>query len=160
MTFFDPKKVDFDYQPGDFEPLPDGEYIVEVEKITPKPTKNGDGSGVNLQYNIVSGEYSGRKVFEWITLQHKKIAAQKMGEKQFGLLLKAAIGENVALQSPSDLLNKKLVVQIELEVGEGGRENTRIVEYKPFSGQGVETPKSEDSFNWDSTDIDDDEIQF
>lgn len=47
---------------GNFEPVPDGEYEVEVEKMELKQSKKGDPM-LSIWFKIIEGEYEGQRLF-------------------------------------------------------------------------------------------------
>ena len=46
-----------------YEDVPDGEYIVQIDKMEIKPTKKGDKLMFSVQCSIQEGEYKKRKIF-------------------------------------------------------------------------------------------------
>ena len=64
---FDASQVD-PSQP--IEAIPSDKYNVEITKSELKPTKNGNGSYLELEFTVLEGEYRGRKVWERLCLNH------------------------------------------------------------------------------------------
>ena len=64
---FDASQVD-PSQP--IEAIPSDKYNVEITKSELKPTKNGNGSYLELEFTILEGEYRGRKVWDRLCLNH------------------------------------------------------------------------------------------
>ena len=52
---------------GTFEPLPAGQYLVEIARKEDKTSTNGDPQ-VRLRLKVMSGEYAGRLIFDQVTL--------------------------------------------------------------------------------------------
>lgn len=70
--------------------LPKGTYEAVVTDSELRPIKSGNGNGLNLTFEIVSGPCKGRKVFSWITLTHSSSPdAQRIGHEQLAQLCKA-----------------------------------------------------------------------
>src|SRR5512133_201922 len=63
---------------GSFEPLPVGDYIVIVSASEKKATKQADGEYLQLTYDVVDGEFKGRKLFDRLNLINKNVDAQKI----------------------------------------------------------------------------------
>ncbi|WP_002145552.1 DUF669 domain-containing protein [Bacillus cereus] len=53
---------------GDFEKVPDGQYEVAVEKLELTESKKGDPM-LMVWFNIVDGEYEGKKIFYYKVMQ-------------------------------------------------------------------------------------------
>ena len=64
---FDASQVD-PSQP--IEAIPSDKYNVAVTKSELKPTKNGNGSYLELEFTVLEGEYRGRKVWDRLCLNH------------------------------------------------------------------------------------------
>ncbi|WP_424474819.1 DUF669 domain-containing protein [Oceanobacillus kimchii] len=61
---------------GDFEPVPDGEYEVEVEKMELRESKKGDPM-LTIWFKIIEGELEGQRIF------YNKVM-QPQNDKAFG----------------------------------------------------------------------------
>ncbi len=53
---------------GSFEPLPVGKYMVVIEDSDMKDNNAGTGQYLKLTYNVVDGNFQGRKLFENLNL--------------------------------------------------------------------------------------------
>ncbi|MCJ8008098.1 DUF669 domain-containing protein [Lederbergia wuyishanensis] len=73
----DVKEVEENGGFGDFEPLPDGQYEVEVEKMELTESKKGDPM-LTIWFKIVDGEYEGQRIF------YNKVM-QPQNDKAFGI---------------------------------------------------------------------------
>ncbi|RHW37300.1 DUF669 domain-containing protein [Neobacillus notoginsengisoli] len=62
---------------GDFEPLPDGSYEVEVEKLEMKESSKGDPM-LSIWFKVVDGDYEGQRIF------YNKVM-QPQNDRAFGL---------------------------------------------------------------------------
>lgn len=62
---------------GDFEPVPDGEYEVEVEKLELTQSKKGDPM-LTIWFKILTGDYENQRIF------YNKVM-QPQNERAFGL---------------------------------------------------------------------------
>ena len=77
-------------QPSSFDALPAGTYEAVIANSEAKPMKSGNGMGFNFEFEIVSGEYKGRKVFAWITFEHRTSPdAQRIGREQLSAICRA-----------------------------------------------------------------------
>ncbi|MGH0588878.1 DUF669 domain-containing protein [Bacillus mycoides] len=73
----DVKEVEENGGGGDFEPLPDGQYEVEVEKLELKESSKGDPM-LSIWFKIVEGDYEGQRLF------YNKVM-QPQNDKAFGI---------------------------------------------------------------------------
>jgi len=55
-----------------FEPLPEGEYDVEVDKVEVRMNKAGDGLYLNWELAVIDGDYENRKL--WMITSLKQTA--------------------------------------------------------------------------------------
>ena len=77
-------------QPSQFEAIPTGTYEAVIANSESRPMKSGNGMGFNLEFEIVSGAYQGRKVFSWITFEHRTSPdAQRSGREQLSAICRA-----------------------------------------------------------------------
>lgn len=97
-----------------FEPIPEGTYRVLVASAEEKPTANGQGQGLNAQYEVVEGKYKGRKLFHWINLRNVNKTAEEIGHKELARLCMAT---NVPQpRSCAEFCGK--LIQVVVKVGE------------------------------------------
>ena len=103
-----------DVQPSSFEPLPAGTYEAVVSSSESKAMKSGNGMGFDFCYDIVSGPYTGRKVFGWITFEHRTSPqAQQIGREQLSSLCRA-VGIT-QLNDTTQLHNLPLLITIGID---------------------------------------------
>lgn len=124
---FDPSQ----YKDQDNSPLPPGEYIVEVEKAEVRETKNKQGLGCNVTFDVVGAEYTGRKVFNWFNLRHANQQAEEIGQREFASLCKAC--GLPAIKDSDELLGKTLIVRVKIDKKD--KDANTISAYKPLEGQ-------------------------
>lgn len=73
----DVKDVEKNGGGGDFEPLPDGQYEVSVEKMELTESKKGDPM-LTIWFKVIEGNYEGQRIF------YNKVM-QPQNDKAFGL---------------------------------------------------------------------------
>lgn len=77
-------------QPSQFEAIPAGTYEAVIANSESRPMKSGNGMGFNLEFEIISGPHQGRKVFSWITFEHRTSPdAQRIGREQLSAICRA-----------------------------------------------------------------------
>lgn len=104
-----------------FEPVPVGEYWLEIMEVDPRETRNGDPM-INVQFEIRNGQYDGRKVWTNITFFRDHT------NKGAGIALHFlhCIGEPHTGQFKVDIMNwvgKKTRAKLDIEEYQGKRRN-------------------------------------
>ena len=75
-----------------------------------KPTKNGDGAYLELTFEVLDGEYKGRKVWANLNLENPSQTAVKIARAELSSICRA-----VGVMTPSDstdLHNLPLVIRV------------------------------------------------
>jgi len=91
---FDARNVE---QMDEFEPIPAGKYVAAVVASDMKPTKAGDGSYLELQFQILEGPHKGRILWDRLNLDNPNALAVKIARSQL-----AAICKSVGVLMPND----------------------------------------------------------
>lgn len=114
-------KVDWntsDYQasePRNFEPLPKGRYLCQLDDTEMKPTKDKRGSYLECTFTVVAPkEHRGRKVWARINVNNPSEIAQRIGREQFNALCLATVGTTEVRKTES-LHNKKCILHISID---------------------------------------------
>jgi len=71
------------------DPIPAGTYEALITDSEIRATRAGNGKGINLTFEILSGPSKGRKVWTWINFQHPKAEAQRIGQEELARICKA-----------------------------------------------------------------------
>jgi hypothetical protein len=74
------------------EPIPEGWYNLMVDQSELKPTKDNATTGnafLELRFNIVDGQYVGRKLFSRFNIRNANPTAQEIGYKQLSAVAHA-----------------------------------------------------------------------
>ena len=122
-----------DYENDRREVLPMGNYRVVATKAEEKPTKAGNGSYLEIEYEVLEGDFKGRRVWDRLNLKNPSTQAVEIARRTLASICKA-IGVNTP-RSSSELLNVPLVVRIGVESrGDFGPSNS-IRGYSPASVQ-------------------------
>jgi len=107
---------DAEAQP-DFSPIPTGEYLAQIVDSDMKPTKNNTGEYLELAYEIVDGDYKGRRVWVRLNLVNANPQAVEIANRDF-----AAIRQATGVLNPrdsADLHRKPHVIRVEfIQAGE------------------------------------------
>ena len=97
----------------DFEPIPAGKYLAVITDSEMKPTKKGTGSYLELTFEIIEGEYKGRKLWSRLNLENPSEQAVKIAYAQLSAICNAV--EILHPQDSCDLHNFPLLVKVKLK---------------------------------------------
>ena len=86
----------------DFEPLPNGSYRVKILDIKEGETKENKLPSLSFELEVTEGEFAGRKLFDFVTLQQKDGAINKIGYGRVRAFAQAVLGEEAAAGSSID----------------------------------------------------------
>lgn len=107
------------------DPVPAGWYNCIMEKSEMKPTKDGAGAYLECQYNIVDGQYAGRKLFDRLNLRNSNPQAQEIAFKTLSAIAHAVGVLHVA--DSQQLHNIPLKVRAKVRPADGQYEASNDV---------------------------------
>lgn len=102
-----------DVEPNaDFEPIPAGRYLATVIDSQMKPTKNGNGSYLELTFEVLEDPYKGRRLWARLNLENPNPKTVQIARGELSALCRAvgvlAPNDSVELHNLPLLLNVKL----------------------------------------------------
>ena len=101
-------------QPSSHEPVAPGTYEAVIVNSESQAMKSGNGMGFNFEFEIVSGTMQGRKVFVWITYEHRTSPdAQRIGQEQLSAMCRA-VGIT-QLNDTAQLHNLPMLITVALD---------------------------------------------
>lgn len=120
-------KLDFsNVTGGNFDPIPAGDYVVEVEKVENRTAKSGNEM-LSLTFNVMEGEYEGRKIFDLYVLTEKALWKLK------DLLVAVGVDtEGMVDLDVDDLVGEVFAAKIEIQESPGYDPQNRIKQHKPL----------------------------
>ena len=128
-------------QPSSFEAIPTGTYEAVISNSESRPMKSGNGMGFNLEFEIISGECKGRKVFAWITFEHRTSPdAQRIGREQLSAICRA-VGVT-QLNDTAQLHNLPLLIVVALDKNDPTRNIIKGFKAVKSVGAGVAAPQA------------------
>ncbi len=80
-----------------FEPIPAGKYIAAITASEMKPTWAGDGSYLQLEFEVLEGDYKGRKLWVRLDLDNPNELVVKLARAKLAAICKA-----VGVLTPKD----------------------------------------------------------
>jgi hypothetical protein len=109
---FDPSGV----PQSDYSPIPEGDYVAQIESEEFKPTAKG-GTQLVLKFQIIGSAQDGKTITERLNLQNDNEKAVEIGLQTLAKITTAA-GLSV-LKDTSELVGKKMYIGVAIKKGEG-----------------------------------------
>ena len=72
-----------------FEPIPAGKYVAAIVASEMKPTRAGDGSYLELQFQLLEGPHKGRLLWSRLNLNNANELAVKIARAQLAAVCRA-----------------------------------------------------------------------
>jgi len=111
--------------PAEYDPIPDGEYVLKALDAEEKETARGDGSYIKVKFEVARGEYSGRLLWQNFNINNPSEKAQRIGRQQL-VAWATACGKPDA-DDTDKLLDKPFRAAVSIEKGTGGyKDSNRI----------------------------------
>jgi hypothetical protein len=107
------------------DPIPAGKYVVAVTASEMKPTKNGTGQYLELEYQVLDGEHKGRKLWSRHTLQHPSAQTVQIARGELSAICRA-----IGIMTPKDsaeLHNLPLTVTVKVKKREDNGESANEI---------------------------------
>lgn len=120
-----------------FDLLPTGWYSAEIRKAEVKPTKDGTGTRLNVQFKITDspdGKWIGRVVFAGLNIELPNSSeGQRIGKEQFGDLLRSCgLGP---IDDSDELVGHNVRIRVKQKAAQDGYEaNNEVSGYRPLEG--------------------------
>lgn len=100
---------------GQLDAMPKGWYNALIEGSETKPTSKGDGSYLELKFNIISGRYQNRKIFARLNLNNPNPVAQEIAYKDLSAICHAT--GILSVQDSSQLHNIPMKIRLKVRKG-------------------------------------------
>lgn len=121
----------------DFGVIPAADYVVIAIGSGMKPTKNGQGQFLEVVFEVLDGQYKGRKLWSRLNLVNANEQAVKIARREWAQLCRAVGIPNP--QDSSEVHNKPLIVTVKVVAGQK-REQNEIDKYHPLNGAPGQAP--------------------
>ena len=105
---------------GQLDAIPAGWYNAAMDQSEMKPTKDGSGAYLECRFNVLDGQFAGRKLFARLNLRNANPVAQEIAFKQLSAICHAVGVLNV--QESSQLHNQPLKLKVSLRPASGDYE--------------------------------------
>ena len=80
-----------------FDPIPAGKYLAAIIESSMKPTKSGKGQYLELTFQILEGDFKGRKVWARLNLDNPNAQTVKIARGELSAICRA-----VGVMAPND----------------------------------------------------------
>ncbi len=110
---------------GKFTPIPMDDYLAIITDSEMKDTKKGDGKYLLLTYEVIEGEFKGRKIFETLNLVNKTQTAVEIAQRALSAVCRAT--GVLHPKDSSELHGKPLVISVGIREGSNGFEDKNVI---------------------------------
>ena len=117
----------------EFKALPAGAYVAIATESEKKVTKAGTGHYLQFTFEIIDGQYKGRKLWSRMNLWNPNQTAVSIAKREFKAFY-TALGMTDLPADSSDLHNRPVTIEVGIEIDDRKRENNVIKGYTPASG--------------------------
>jgi hypothetical protein len=117
-------------------PVPAGTYLTQIIESDVSPLKSGKGSGMKLTFEIIDGQYKGRRIWENLNIQHENEETQRIAQAQLSALCHAV--NVIKLQDTAALHHKPVNVRVVVREAQGQYQASNNI--KGYESAGVPAP--------------------
>ncbi|MBI5111836.1 MAG: DUF669 domain-containing protein [Rhodovulum sp.] len=133
--------LDFEFDPNEvpeddrsFDPIPAGEYLMQVIASEIKSTTSGSGEQLVLTLEVVEGPCANRRVWDRLNIHNQNADAQRIAQRSLADLC-LAVGV-MSLRDTEDLHFKPFIGKVTIKTDKSGQYGPQnAVRYKPRGGQ-------------------------
>ena len=123
---FDANNVD---PSGGFDPIPAGKYLAVIVDSETKTTKSGTGEYLQLEFEVIEGDYKGRKLWARLNIKNPNADAVRMAQADLSAICRA-----VNVMTPRDsveLHNLPLTITVRCKKNQDDEMTNEIRGYGP-----------------------------
>jgi hypothetical protein len=113
-----------------YDALPEGDYEMIVTKSDTKPTKAGNGHYLELEMQIIAGQFSGRRHWERLNLDNPSQRTVKIAQEQLARLCMAMGLDEI--QDSEELHDRAFIATLGIDKKDATR--NVVWDYKPAEG--------------------------
>jgi hypothetical protein len=121
---------DFDasrIEPSQFEPLPPGQYRTQIVQSEMRPTKDGNGSYLWLELDILEGPFAGRKLWDRLNLNNPNAQAVEIAQRTLSSIC-YAVGK-LKVADSSDLHLIPMDIRVRVQPPKDGYDASNTIRY-------------------------------
>jgi hypothetical protein len=127
---FDPNAVPASEFNGD--PLPAGNYQVQITESDIAETKSGSGTMLKLTMEVMSGEFTNRKLWTNLNIRNQNAQAQSIAQRALADIFQAT--GTPPSRNSDDLHFKPMMVRVIVKPDEQYGPRNEVKAYKPLAG--------------------------
>jgi hypothetical protein len=117
---------------AEFEAIPAGKYVAAITASEMKATKAGTGSFLELTFEIVEGEFKGRKFWARLNLDNPNQVAVKIARSELASICRAA--GVMEPKDSSELHNLPMLVTVKTKPDKDGELRNELKGYAKREG--------------------------
>jgi len=103
--------------PAEYDPIPEGDYVLKALEAEEKSTSRGDGSYIKVKFEVVKGAHAGRLLWQNFNVNNPSEKAQRIGRQNL-VAWATACGKPNA-DDTDKLLGKPFAAIVAIEPGNG-----------------------------------------
>lgn len=115
-----------------FDPIPAGKYICQITESEIKSTKAGTGQQLVLTWEVLEGDFKGRKVWDRLNISNPNKQAEQISQAALSAICHAA--GVLQLQDSSQLHNKPMRIRVNVKKSEGYEPSNEVKGYEAVQG--------------------------
>lgn len=124
--------------PAEYDPIPEGEYVLKALEAEEKETSRGDGSYIKAKFEVVKGEHAGRLLWQNFNINNPSEKAQRIGRQQL-VAWATACGRPEA-DDTDKLLEKPFRAAVAIEPASNGYKASNKIKAFLFEQAGSAAP--------------------
>lgn len=115
-----------------YDVLPKGKYLMMAVASQIKPTKSGTGEYLEITFEVLDGQFKGRKVWERLNIRNQNKKAEEISQRQLSALCRAIGVMN--LVDTDQLHNIPVIAELAIDEKEGYDPQNRVKSYAAAGG--------------------------
>ena len=119
-------------------PLPAGTYLAHITESDVQPLKSGNGEGLKLTFEIIDGQFKGRKVWENLNIRHSNEDTQRIAQSQLSGLCHAV--NVIKLLDTAALHFKPVRINVTVREAQGIYKASNNIKGYEAAGGGISAP--------------------
>lgn len=123
---------------GSFEPLPAGDYCLKAIESEEKDTKSSGGKYIKVVFEVVKGDFAGRKIYFNFNTVNANAKAQQIGHQQL-VAWATACGKPTA-DDTDKLMDRPFMCTVAIEKGTGGYKDDNTIKAFLFDKDDAPAP--------------------
>lgn len=116
----------------DFSPIPVGEYPMHIVDSEVKPTRAGTGHYAELTFEVLDGQYKGRRVWVRLNLDNPNPKAVEIAQRELSAICHAT--GKLQINDTQELHYKPMLCRVDIEQREGYAPSNVVKSYKALEG--------------------------